>query len=62
MEEKLHPLLEKFISEYSWDHGHSAGQLEIDAIAQGLRSDLRAADTLINELLEYKFMYEGLTK
>ena len=59
---KLHPVIEEFISSDSYDRGHHAGLDEVAAIADGLRFDLGKVNSLIQELLEYKAMYEGLSK
>ena len=58
---RLHDLLEEYISSVSYDRGHSAGIEEVEAIASGMRQDLRKVNDLIQGLLEYKSMYEGLS-
>lgn len=54
MVERQEPLknsmLESFVSIESYDRGHSAGQEEVNNIADGLRYDLRAVDAYITSL------------
>jgi hypothetical protein len=61
MSNKLHDLLEEYISSESYDRGHNGGMEEVEAIASGMRQDLRKVNNLIQGLLEYKSMYEGLS-
>ena len=43
-------LLERFVTSQAYERGHSAGQEEVDALANGLRYDLREVDELIARL------------
>lgn len=45
-------LLEDFAQSQAYQRGHSAGEEEVEAIADGLRYDLRAIDQHIKRLEE----------